>query len=50
MITKEKVQNQLIKWGNNPKEVEKMISEGFEFASKRFSTVKKVAHYLSVCY
>ncbi len=49
---KNKVEAQLIKWGNSPTDVKKMIDENFDLASKQsFGTnVKKISNYLRVIY
>lgn len=46
----DKVAAQLIKWGNNPIEVSKMVSEHFEYASKNYSSVKTIAECIRTIY
>ena len=47
---KNKVIAQLIKWGNNEKEVIEMVYLHFDLASKNFENVKSIAMYIRTVY
>ena len=47
---KNKVIAQLIKWGNNEKEVNEMVNLHFDSASKNFENVKSIAMYIRTVY
>lgn len=47
---KSKVIAQLIKWGNNETEVNKMVNIHFDYASKQYSTVKSISECIRVIY
>lgn len=47
---KNKVIAQLIKWGNNEKEVNEMVDLHFDLASKNFENVKSIAMYIRTVY
>ncbi len=47
---KHKVIAQLIKWGNNEKEVNEMVNLHFDSASKNFENVKSIAMYIRTVY
>jgi hypothetical protein len=41
--TKDKVRALLIKWGNNPADVEKLLSKNYEWAASRYDSIQKIA-------
>ena len=41
-MTQEKVTAKIIKWGCNPKEAQQMVNKHFEYAVRKYSTIKKV--------
>lgn len=47
---KNKVIAQLIKWGNNEKDVNEMVDLHFDLASKNFENVKSIAMYIRTVY
>mgnify|MGYP006931614507 CR=1 FL=1 len=47
---KSKVIAQLIKWGNNETEVNKMVNIHFDYASRQYSTVKSISECIRVIY
>lgn len=47
---KTKVIAQLIKWGNNEAEVNKMVDMHFDYASKQYSTVKSISECIRTIY
>lgn len=47
---KNKVIAQLIKWGNNEKEVNEMVDLHFDLASKNFENIKSIAMYIRTVY
>ena len=47
---KSKVIAQLIKWGNNEKDVNKMVDMHFDYASKNYSTVKTISECIRTIY
>lgn len=47
---KVKVIAQLIKWGNNEADVNKMVVMHFLSASKNYSTVKTISEYIRTIY
>ena len=50
MTLKEKVTARLIKNGNNPLDVEKMVNEHFEYASSTYKTVKSISECIRTIY
>ncbi|MDD2475840.1 MAG: hypothetical protein PHI32_08010 [Dysgonamonadaceae bacterium] len=50
MTLKEKVTARLIKHGNNPIEVEKMVDKHFEYAAATYGTVRTIAECISTIY
>ena len=50
MTLKEKVTARLIKNGNNPMEVEKMVDKHFEYASSTHGTVRTIAECIRTIY
>lgn len=49
-ILKSKVIAQLVKWGNNETEVNKMVNMHFDYASKQYSTVKTISECIRTIY
>lgn len=47
---KSKVIAQLIKWGNNETEVNKMVDMHFDYASKQYTTVKTISECIRTIY
>ena len=47
---KQKVKDLLIKYGNNPNEVDKMIEKEFEYAARTYSTPAKIAEAIRILY
>jgi hypothetical protein len=47
---KNKVTENLIKKGNNPQEVNKMVNLHFDYASETYSTVKSISECISTIY
>lgn len=47
---KNKVEKALLKSGNNPTDVKKMIAEHFDYAESQFTTVKKIAECIRTLY
>ena len=49
---KTKVTNILIKWGNNPDEVAKMVAENFDYAIRVYpeATARELAQVISAIY
>ena len=47
---RQKVEAQLIKWGNNPKEVQLMVEEMFDYASSKYSGVSTIARVIRSIY
>ncbi len=47
---KNKVIAQLLKWGNNEKEVNKMVELHFDYASKNYSSVKTISECIRTIY
>lgn len=46
---KQNVINRMIELGNNPKEVELMVNENFDFAQSKYkNNIKKIANYIRV--
>ena len=45
-----KVIAKLIKWGNNPENVESMVNEHFEYAESKYSGVSKIADVIRTIY
>lgn len=50
MTLKEKVTARLIRGGNNPIDVEKMVNEHFEYASRTYKSAKAIAECIRVIY
>ena len=50
MTLKERVTARLIKNGNNPLEVEKMVNEHFEYASRSYKSVSEISQCIRVIY
>lgn len=49
-VSKEQVKALLIKWGNNPADVEKMIEQCFDRVAPRYSTAKAIAEAIRILY
>ena len=47
---KQKVEAQLLKWGNNPDDVKDMVKLHFEDAVSQYSTVKRIAECIRTIY
>ena len=47
---KNKVKARLIKWGSNVNDVENMVNIHFEYASKKYKTVKQISECISAIY
>jgi hypothetical protein len=47
---KNKVIAQLIKWGNNKKDVIKMVELHFDYAAKNYSSVKTISASIRIIY
>ena len=47
---KTKVFQQLVKWGNNPNDVKKMVELHFDYASKNYSSVRKISECIRTIY
>ena len=47
---KNKVIAQLLKWGNNENEVNKMVELHFDYASKNYSSVKTISECIRTIY
>ena len=50
MTLKEKVAARLIKNGNNPEEVKKMVDKHFEYAASTYVTVRTIAECIRTIY
>ena len=50
MTLKEKVTARLIKNGNNPEDVKKMVDKHFEYAVANYETVSTIAKCIRVIY
>ena len=50
MTLKEKVTARLIKNGNNPEDVSKMVNKHFEYASSNYGTVRTIAECIRIIY
>ena len=50
MTLKEKVTARLIKNGNNPEDVKKMVDKHFEYASANYETVRAIAECIRTIY
>ena len=50
MTLKEKVTARLIKYGNNPIEVKKMVDKHFEYASRAYKSVSEISQCIRVIY
>lgn len=47
---KQKVEAQLLRWGNNPDDVKEMVKLHFAYAVCRYSTVKRIAECIRTIY
>lgn len=47
---KNKVISQLIKWGNNENDVKKMVDLHFDYASKKYPTLKTICICIRTIY
>jgi hypothetical protein len=47
---KQKVEARLIKWGNNPKEVQLLVEEHFDYASSKYNGVSTIAMVIRTIY
>ena len=47
---KNKVINQLMKWGNNQNDIDKMIKLHFDYAYKNYSSVKTISECIRAIY
>lgn len=45
-----RVSEKLVSWGNNPKDVQRMVSTHFEYASSKYSGVIKIAEVIRSIY
>ncbi len=50
MTLKEKVTARLIKNGNNPEDVKKMVDKHFEYASSVYKSVSEISQCIRVIY
>ena len=50
MTLKEKVTARLIKYGNNPEDVSKMVDKHFEYASSTYKSVSEISQCIRVLY
>ena len=50
MTLKEKVIARLIKWGNNPEDVKKMVDKHFEYASRTYKSVSEISQCIRILY
>jgi len=47
---KQRVIKKLIAWGNNPNDVQKMVNQYFDYASKQYLTVKSISECIRTIY
>lgn len=47
---KDTVRSLLIKWGNNPAEVEKMLLKEYEWAASKYSSARTIAEAIRTTY